>query len=91
MAAVIDAAMKTPSTAEHLKGMGTEPIGGTRASFTKFVDEERARLGGVVKATGMKEDWPRWAVAGMQRALTCTAQRLVGKPLLDELEEKYAN
>ena len=36
--------------------MGIEPIGGTRASFVKFVDEERARLGGVVKATGMKED-----------------------------------
>ncbi len=56
MAAAIDTAMKTPSTAEHLKGMGIEPIGGNRASFIKFVDEERARLGGVVKGTGMKED-----------------------------------
>jgi tripartite-type tricarboxylate transporter receptor subunit TctC len=56
MAAAVDAAMKTPATAERLKGMGIEPIGGTRASFVKFVDEERARLGGVVKATGMKED-----------------------------------
>ncbi|MEZ2296414.1 Bug family tripartite tricarboxylate transporter substrate binding protein [Variovorax sp. RCC_210] len=56
MAAAIDAAMKSPETAKRLKDMGIEPIGGTRASFTKFVDEERARLGGVVKATGMKED-----------------------------------
>lgn len=56
MAAAVDAAMKNPATVEHLKAMGIEPIGGTRASFVKFVDEERARLGGVVKATGMKED-----------------------------------
>ncbi|MEO5738130.1 MAG: tripartite tricarboxylate transporter substrate binding protein, partial [Variovorax sp.] len=51
MAAAIDAAMKTPAIADRLKGMGIEPIGGTRASFNKFVDEERARLGAVVKAT----------------------------------------
>jgi tripartite-type tricarboxylate transporter receptor subunit TctC len=56
LAAAIDGAMKDAAIAERLKAMGIEPIGGTRASFTKFVDEERARLGGVVKATGMKED-----------------------------------
>jgi tripartite-type tricarboxylate transporter receptor subunit TctC len=56
MAAAINTAMTTPATADHLKGMGIEPVGGTRASFVKFVDEERNRLGGVVKATGMKED-----------------------------------
>jgi tripartite-type tricarboxylate transporter receptor subunit TctC len=56
MAAAIDTAMKNPTTADRLKGMGIEPIGGTRAYFVKFVDEERARLGSVVKATGMKED-----------------------------------
>jgi len=56
MAAAIDAAMKTPATADRLKAVGIEPIGGTRASFVKFVDEERTRLGGVVKATGMRED-----------------------------------
>ncbi len=55
-AAAVDSAMKDPETAKRLKGMGIEPIGGTRASFVKFVDEERARLGGVVKATGMTED-----------------------------------
>ena len=41
---------------QRLKEMGIEPIGGTPASFDKFIDEERARLGGVVKATGMTED-----------------------------------
>jgi tripartite-type tricarboxylate transporter receptor subunit TctC len=56
MASAVDAAMKAPATVERLKSMGIEPIGGTRASFVKFVSEERARLGGVVKATGMKED-----------------------------------
>jgi tripartite-type tricarboxylate transporter receptor subunit TctC len=56
MAAAVDAAMKDPATVKRLKDMGIEPIGGTRASFEKFIDEERARLGGVVKATGMTED-----------------------------------
>lgn len=56
MSAAIDAAMKTPAIADKLKGMGIEPIGGTRASFVQFVDAERARLGAVVKATGMKDE-----------------------------------
>jgi tripartite-type tricarboxylate transporter receptor subunit TctC len=56
MSAAIDAAMKTPAIADKLKGQGIEPVGGTRASFVQFVDAERARLGAVVKATGMKED-----------------------------------
>jgi tripartite-type tricarboxylate transporter receptor subunit TctC len=56
LAAAVDRAMKDPATAARLKDVGIEPVGGTRASFTKFVDEERARLGAVVKATGMKGD-----------------------------------
>jgi tripartite-type tricarboxylate transporter receptor subunit TctC len=56
MAAAIDAAMKDPVTVEHLKNIGIEPVGGTRASFTKFVADERARLGAVVTATGMKDE-----------------------------------
>lgn len=56
ISAAIDVAMKTPAIADKLKGVGIEPIGGTRASFAKFVDEERARLGAVVKATGMKDE-----------------------------------
>jgi tripartite-type tricarboxylate transporter receptor subunit TctC len=56
MAAAVDAAMKDPATVKRLKDMGIEPIGGTRASFEKFIGEERARLDGVVKATGMTED-----------------------------------
>jgi tripartite-type tricarboxylate transporter receptor subunit TctC len=56
MSAAIDTAMKSPAVVERLTSLGIEPIGGTRASFIKFVDEERARLGGVVKATGMKDE-----------------------------------
>jgi len=56
MAAAVDKAMKDPATIKRLQGMGIEPIGGDRASFIRFVDEERARLGAVVKATGMKDE-----------------------------------
>jgi tripartite-type tricarboxylate transporter receptor subunit TctC len=56
MAAAVDAAMKDPATVARLKSMGIEPIGGTRAAFAKFTEEEHARLGAVVKATGMKID-----------------------------------
>lgn len=56
IAAAVDAAMKSPAIAQRLKAVGIEPVGGTRAAFGKFIDEERARLGGVVKATGMKAD-----------------------------------
>ncbi len=56
IAAAIDGAMKTPSMADKLIPLGIQPMGGTRADFEKFVDAERARLGAIVKASGMKED-----------------------------------
>jgi tripartite-type tricarboxylate transporter receptor subunit TctC len=56
MAAAVDKAMKDPAVVEKLRGMGIEPIGGTRASFVKFTEDEHARLGKVVKATGMKDE-----------------------------------
>ena len=56
LAAAVDTAMKDPATVAKLRGLGIEPIGGTRASFVQFVDAERARLGAVVKATGMKDE-----------------------------------
>ena len=56
VAAAVDASMKDPATVQRLKAMGIEPIGGTRASFVEFTEKERARLGAVVKASGMKED-----------------------------------
>ncbi|MDP9045258.1 MAG: tripartite tricarboxylate transporter substrate binding protein [Pseudomonadota bacterium] len=56
IAAAVDAAMKTPAIALRLKTVGIEPGGGTRAAFAQFIDEERERLGAVVKSTHMKAD-----------------------------------
>lgn len=56
IAAAVDVAMKTPEIANRLKAVGIEPMGGTRGAFVQFVAEEKARLGVIVKAAGMKED-----------------------------------
>lgn len=56
MSDAVDKAMKTPEVIDRLKKVGIEPIGGTRAAFVKFVDDERSRLGAVVKATGMRDE-----------------------------------
>jgi tripartite-type tricarboxylate transporter receptor subunit TctC len=56
LSAAVDAAMKIPDIAERLKNVGIEPVGGTRAAFVKFVDEERQRQSAVVKATNMKDE-----------------------------------
>ncbi|MNV85531.1 Tripartite tricarboxylate transporter family receptor [compost metagenome] len=55
VAAAVDKAMHEPATVEKLKGLGIEPIGGTRPEFVKFVDAERKRLGEIVKAAHMQE------------------------------------
>ncbi len=56
LAAAVDATMKSPEVVDRLTPLGIEPIGGTRASFVEFVNAERARLGAVVEAAGMKEE-----------------------------------
>jgi tripartite-type tricarboxylate transporter receptor subunit TctC len=56
IAAAVDQAMKDPANVKRFTDLGIEPVGGTRADFIKFCDEERARLGAVVKATGMHQD-----------------------------------
>jgi tripartite-type tricarboxylate transporter receptor subunit TctC len=56
LAEAVDVAMKSPTVTDRLKSMGIEPMGGTRASFITFVDEERARLAFIVKASNMKDD-----------------------------------
>jgi len=55
LAAAVDKAMKEPATVEKLKGLGIEPVGGTRQEFVKFADAERKRLGEIVKAAKMQE------------------------------------
>jgi tripartite-type tricarboxylate transporter receptor subunit TctC len=56
MAAAIDVGMKSQAVVDRLTPLGIQPMGGTRADFEKFVDAERARLGTIVRASGMKED-----------------------------------
>jgi tripartite-type tricarboxylate transporter receptor subunit TctC len=56
IAAGVDHAMKDPANVKRLTELGIEPVGGTRADFVKFCNEERARLGAVVKATGMRQE-----------------------------------
>jgi tripartite-type tricarboxylate transporter receptor subunit TctC len=55
LATAVDKAMREPATVAKLKGMGIEPIGGTRQEFVKFTDAERKRLGEIVKAAQMQE------------------------------------
>jgi tripartite-type tricarboxylate transporter receptor subunit TctC len=56
IAAGVNESMKDPANVKKFTDLGIEPIGGTRADFIKFCDEERARLGAVVKATGMHQE-----------------------------------
>ncbi len=52
----IDAAMKSTELRARLIPQGIDPVGGTRAEFAKFIAGEKARLGPIAKASGMKED-----------------------------------
>lgn len=56
LASAVDYAMKSPEVVNKLRPMGIEPVGGTRQSFNEFVSAERARLGAIVKSSGMKEN-----------------------------------
>jgi tripartite-type tricarboxylate transporter receptor subunit TctC len=56
MAAAVNQAMKDPTIAQRLKAMGIEPIGGTRADFVRFTQDERQRLSEIVRKAHMKED-----------------------------------
>ena len=55
LANAVDQTMKSAAVADRLKALGIEPVGGTRAAFNQFVDAERARLGAIVRAAGMRE------------------------------------
>lgn len=55
LASAVDKAMSEPTTVAKLKGLGIQPIGGTRPEFVVFVDAERKRLGEIVKAANMQE------------------------------------
>ncbi|WP_432261846.1 Bug family tripartite tricarboxylate transporter substrate binding protein [Cupriavidus sp. TMH.W2] len=52
----IDAAIKSPELRARLIPQGIQPMGGTRADFTRFLAGEKARLGPIARAANMKED-----------------------------------
>ncbi|UIF89627.1 tripartite tricarboxylate transporter substrate binding protein [Cupriavidus sp. UYPR2.512] len=52
----IDVAIKSPELRARLIPQGIQPMGGTRADFTKFLAGEKARLGPIARAANMKED-----------------------------------
>jgi tripartite-type tricarboxylate transporter receptor subunit TctC len=52
----INAGLKTAAVQSRLTPQGIEPSPGTRASFTKFLADEKTRLEPIVKRANMKED-----------------------------------
>jgi tripartite-type tricarboxylate transporter receptor subunit TctC len=52
----IDAAIKSPELRARLIPQGIQPMGGTRADFSKFLAAEKGRLGPIARAANMKED-----------------------------------
>mgnify|MGYP000131334173 CR=1 FL=1 len=56
VAAAVDKAMKDPTITQRLKALGIEPMGGTRSDFNRFTQEERKRLGEIVRAAQMKDN-----------------------------------
>ncbi len=49
-------ALKNPKTIEKLHAEGSEPLGGTPAQFTSFMQAEHAKWGTVVKESNIKMD-----------------------------------
>lgn len=54
MSSAIEAAMRTEEMRNLLIPQGIEPAGGSRAQFVAFIEEERTRLGKLIKASGMQ-------------------------------------
>jgi len=52
----IDTALKSPELRARLIPQGIEPLGGTRADFSKFLAGEKTRLIPLAKAANMRED-----------------------------------
>jgi tripartite-type tricarboxylate transporter receptor subunit TctC len=54
--AAVNQALKSSELRARLIPMAIDPMGGSREEFRQFLASEKARLGAVVKASGMKED-----------------------------------
>ncbi len=55
-AALITEVVKQPDVVQRLNGLSMIPAGGTPAEMARFLSEERARWGGVIRSTGAKAD-----------------------------------
>lgn len=49
----VNAILKMPDVKEKLVGLGAEPVGGTSAQFTRYIDAETAKWAEVVKGAGV--------------------------------------
>jgi len=52
--AAINAVLKTPETAEHLRAMNMTPVGGTPDAIKAFIKEETERWGEVIRAANIR-------------------------------------
>ena len=52
----VNTALKSPELRARLIPQGIDPVGGSRADFTKFLADEQKRLAPIVRAAQMKED-----------------------------------
>jgi tripartite-type tricarboxylate transporter receptor subunit TctC len=52
----INEILKTPETADHLRGMNMIPVGGTPGEIRTFIADETARWGDVIRAANIKLD-----------------------------------
>jgi tripartite-type tricarboxylate transporter receptor subunit TctC len=54
--AAINAVLKSPETAEHLRTMNMTPVGGTPEAIKTFIKEETERWGDVIRAANIRVD-----------------------------------
>jgi tripartite-type tricarboxylate transporter receptor subunit TctC len=47
-------ALATPELRERMEGMGADPVGNTPEQYTRFVENEIAKWGRVIKAAGIR-------------------------------------
>jgi tripartite-type tricarboxylate transporter receptor subunit TctC len=52
----INAVLREPETAQHLRGMNMTPVGGTPDEVRAFIKDETARWGDVIRAAGVRAE-----------------------------------
>ncbi|MBW8270951.1 Bug family tripartite tricarboxylate transporter substrate binding protein [Caldovatus aquaticus] len=52
----VEEILKLPEVLERLRGFGAEPVGGSRESFQRLIEEEWRRWGELVRALGLRGD-----------------------------------